>query len=600
MLSRRSRFIALGIFAVGIGLGVGLGAGGCSSSSSTPVAPDIVTDEPAVTGPTWLKDATADSGLAFTYRNGEEANNYAIIESLGGGVGLLDFDGDGLLDIFLPGGGYYEGKNVLGHPCKLFRNLGGFKFQDVSKDAGLEAVTWQYSHGAACFDYDNDGRADILVTGYNRLILLHNESDGKGGRKFVDASAKSGLNESLWSTSAAWGDLDGDGLADLYVTHYGNWGFGGTGPDGKPYRHPEDCTYDAKTRDVCQPKRFDALPHTAYKNNGNGTFTDMSKHFVPKVGGKGIGVVIADVNADGKPDVYVANDTDDNFLWVNRRTKAGEWNFEEIGLIANCARDDRGTPNGSMGIDVADYDRSGRGSIIVSNYEQELPALYLNRSKDDRVSFGYSTVVSGIGKIGGIYVNWGIGFFDADRDGWEDLAIFNGHAIRYPAAKFGRQQSPVLLRNRDGKFTLTVGQGGKFFDDKHNARGAAFGDLDNDGKVDVVVSHLNEPLAVLRNVSPDENHWLGLELAAGANRSTVGAKVAVESANGNSTRYQKGGASYASTGDPRHVIGLGSAKVAAKVTVTWPNGTVEEWKDVAADGYYRLSEGMPGKIEKVK
>ncbi|MBX3397845.1 MAG: CRTAC1 family protein [Gemmataceae bacterium] len=603
MSSSRIRLLLIGLLVIGAGIGltIALGGFGGGGGGNVPVPPKI-DEEPgsaSPTGPAWMKDVTPETGIAFTYRNGEEANHFAIIESLGGGVGLIDYDRDGLLDIFVPAGGYYEGKNVLGHPSKLYRNLGGFKFQDVSTAVGLDAVKWHYSHGAACFDYDNDGFTDILVTGYNRLILLHNEADGTGGRKFFDATPKSGLNEQLWSTSAAWGDLDGDGFADLYVAHYGNWGFGGTGPDGKPYRHPEDCTYDGKTRDVCQPKRFEALPHSVYKNNGNGTFTDMSKLFIAKNGGKGIGVVIADLNADGKPDVYVANDTDDNYLWFNKRTKVGEWAFEEVALLANCARDDRGTPNGSMGIDISDYDRSGRGSIIVSNYEQELPALYNNRATAERMSFNYATVVSGIGKIGGIYVNWGIGFLDADRDGWDDLAIFNGHAIRYPAAKFGRQQAALLLRNQKGKFSQTVGQGGTYFDAKHNARGAALGDLDNDGKVEAVVSHLNEPLAVLKNVTADENHWIGLELAPKGNRSFVGAKVIVESANGTNTRYQKGGASYGSTADPRHVVGLGAAKTAS-VKVVWPDGATEEWKDLASGGYWRLSEGMPGQAEKRK
>ena len=269
-------------------------------------------------------------------------------------------------------------------------------------------------------------------------------------------------------------------------------------------------------------------------------------------------------------------------------------------LMTNCARDDRGTPNGSMGIDAADFDRAGKPSIIVSNYESELPALYKNQVKDDRVAFSYATVISGIGKVGGIYVNWGIGFFDADHDGWEDLAIFNGHAIRYPAAKFGRQQSAILMRNENGKFSPTVGQGGTYFENKHNARGAAFGDLDNDGKVDVVVSHLNEPLTILRNVSATGNHWLGIELIASANKSLVGAKVIVESATGTQTRYQKGGASYGSSNDARHVVGLAAATKATKVTVVWPSGAKEEWKDLEADGYYRLTEGKPGGAERVK
>lgn len=577
-------------------LTLALAVAGCSSSSSGPPTTDVAVEAAKPTGPPWFQDVTAESGIKATYQNGEEANQFAIIESLGGGVGLFDYDKDGKLDVFVPGGGRYEGQKVLGHQCRLFRNLGGMKFQDVSTETGLTTVNWPYSHGAACFDYDNDGFPDVLVTGYSRLVLLHNEPDGTG-RKFVDVTAKAGLTDNLWSTSAAWGDLDGDGFADVYVAHYGNWGFDGTGPDGKPFRHPTDCSYDGKTRDVCQPKRFDALPHTVYKNNGNGTFTDVSKGFVPKAGGKGIGVVVLDANADGKPDVYVANDTDDNFLWLNKRTKPGEWAFEEVGLLANVARDDRGTPNGSMGIDGADFDRSGRQSIIVSNYESELPALYQNRVKDDRVTFGYATVISGIGKVGGSYVNWGIGFFDADRDGWEDLAIFNGHAIRFPM-KTERRQSAVLLRNEGGKFSPTVGQGGAYFDAKHNARGAAFGDLDNDGKIDVVVSHLNEPLAVLRNVSPAGNHWLGVELVSG-NKSVVGARVTVEAGGVTLTRFQKGGASYGSSNDPRHVVGLAAA-AKANVTVTWPSGAKDEWKDLDADGYWRLAEGKPGAAERVK
>ena len=190
-------------------------------------------------GPPYFEDATAASGVAFTYRNGEEAGEFAIIESLGGGVALVDYDGDGLLDVFLPGGGYYRGKTVLGHPCKLYRNLGGFKFEDESAKVGLDRVSFQYSHGAAAFDYDRDGRPDLLVSGYNRLVLLHNEPDGAGGCKFVDVTQKAGLTDALWSTSVGWGDLDGDGYPEIYVSHYGDWGF--------DTNHPTDCTYDGKS-----------------------------------------------------------------------------------------------------------------------------------------------------------------------------------------------------------------------------------------------------------------------------------------------------------------------------------------------------------------
>ena len=219
--------------------------------------------------PPYFEDVTAASGINHTYRNGEEANNLSILESLGGGAAVLDFDGDGLLDVFLPGGGYYDGpdkKEIKGYPNKLYKNLGNFQFQDVSHETGIDQILF-YNHGCAVADYDNDGWPDLLVTGWGRLALLHNEPDGKGGRRFVDVTRKAGLTSTLWSSSAGWADFDGDGHVDIYVAHYVDWSFN---------NHPF-CSYDEKTREICPPKRFKALPHILYRNNGDGTFTDVSK-----------------------------------------------------------------------------------------------------------------------------------------------------------------------------------------------------------------------------------------------------------------------------------------------------------------------------------
>jgi hypothetical protein len=567
----------------------------CSPSDSPPTpSPGPTQPKEEAAGPPPFADVTQNSGVSLTYHNGEEGGNFAIIESLGGGVALIDYDGDGLLDIFLPAGGYYEDKKVLGHPCKLYRNLGGFKFEDVSAKAGLDKVTFQYSHGAAGFDYDRDGWTDLLVTGYNRLVLLRNEPDGAGGRKFTDVTKQAGLTDNLWSTSAAWGDLDGDGYPEIYVCHYGDWGF--------DTNHPTNCTYDGKTRDVCQPRMFKPLPHTLYKNNGNGTFTDVSKsaRLLPddkgtgplRADGKGIGVLFVDVNNDGRPDVYAANDTDDNFLYVNRGKK-GEVALEETGLFAWCARDDRGQANGSMGVDAADFNRSGLASIFVTNYENELPALYRNRSTDKQVQFVHDTAASGLGVIGGSYVSWGTGFFDSDLDGWEDVMIVSGHAIRFPT-KIDRRQRPVLARNQKGKFVPAASGGWPYLGQPHNARGLALGDLDNDGKVDAVVSHLNEPVVVLRNVVPtDGRHWVGLRLAGAKNADVVGARVVLESAGGRQTKFAKGGGSYASTNDPRMLFGLASDTKIDRVTVYWPSGKVQEVKGVGPDAYWVLTEGEP-------
>jgi hypothetical protein len=558
---------------------------GCKSDAPPDKPPPVDAPKPAdemPAGPCPFEDATTKSGIAFTYKNGEEANNYAIIESLGGGACLFDYDGDGLLDVFLPGGGHYEGKKVLGHPCKLFRNTGNFQFEDVSAKVGLDKIHFQYSHGAAAFDYDRDGRSDLLVTGYNRLVLLRNEKAADGTVTFADVTKKAGLNDTLWSTSSAWGDLDGDGYPELYVCHYGDWGF--------DTNHPADCTYDGKTRDVCQPRKFKPLPHTLYKNKGDGTFTDISAEQKLRTDGRGIGVVLVDANNDGRPDVYTANDTDDNFLYVNRGAR-GTIALDEVGLLAGVARDDRGMQNGSMGLSAADYDRSGRASLVVTNYENELPALYQNRSDGASARFTFATLQSGLAAIGSSYVSWGTGFFDFDRDGWDDLMIVSGHAIRFPT-KIDRRQRPVLARNSDGKLKPLASRGWNYFGDPHNARGAAFGDLDNDGRVDVIVSHLNEPVAVLRNVSPTENrHWIGFRLIGAKGADVVGARVVLETASGKQTKFQQGGASYASTNDPRLLFGTGADAKIAKATVYWPSGKSQDLADLQPGAYYDVPEG---------
>jgi hypothetical protein len=546
-----------------------------------PGQPDLANPEEEP-GPAAFADVTTDSGIKFSYRNGEEAGHFAIIESLGGGGALIDFDGDGLLDLFLPGGGYYEAGKVLGYPCKLYRNLGGFKFEDVSATVGLDRVSFPYSHGAAAFDYDGDGYVDLLVTGYNRLVLLHNESDGKGGRRFVDVTKKAGLNERLWSTSAAWGDLDGDGYPELYVSHYGDWDF--------ETNHPTDCTYDGKTRDVCQPRRFKPLPHTLYRNNADGTFTDVTSKVKLRSDGRGIGVLFVDLDNDGRPEIYATNDTDDNFLYRNRG-KRGELNLEEVGLQAGVARDDRGVANGSMGVDAGDFDRSGRASVFVTNYENELPALYQNRTDQGKARFTYDSLRSGVAAIGGKYVSWGTNFFDYDLNGWEDILIVSGHAIRFPT-KIDRRQNPVLLRNDGGKFRQVLTRGWPYFGEPHNARGAAFGDLDNDGKIDVVVSHLNEPVAILRNIAPTEGkHWLGVRLTGQKGADVVGARVVIETSGGRQTRFVKGGGSYASTNDPRLHFGLGNEATISKAIVYWPSGGVQQVEGLESDAYWEVHEG---------
>jgi hypothetical protein len=640
-------------------------------------------------------DLTASSGIEHTYKNGQEAKHFAIIESLGPGMALIDYDRDGLLDVFVTGGGYFDRTDeelqkepsklpgLHGHPWKLYKNLGNFHFKDVTKEVGLDKLAGNkeffYSHGAAVCDYDRDGYPDLLVTGWHRMALFHNvpvdPKDPTKGRRFVDVSKEVGLPEGLWTTSAAWADLDGDGWPDLYVCQYVDWGFT---PDLK---HPRHCRYDGKTNDVCPPKQFTALPHHVFHNvpdagrPGGRKFVDVSKEAglrMPRSDddykaleqtirkfaysdpqyaklskddrdtevagrvarwierlrkaekndkgekveeyGKGLGVLAVDLNGDGKPDIYVANDTVDKLLYMNR-SKPGQILLEELGMPTGTARDDRGSPNGSMGLAAFDYDRCGRPSLWVTNYENELHALYHNECKEGKEFFVFATQMSGIAAIGQNYVGWGTGTFDLFHDGWESIFVTNGHAIRFPPGKAARKQRPMLLQNlgmllpairarqeqqRSGnpeawtvRFKDITDQGGSYFQNVHEGRGAVLGDLDNDGRIDIILINLNEPVAVLKNdANTGGNHWLGVELIGKDHADVVGAKIALEVDGATQYRFAQSGGSYESSSDRRHVFGLGKATKYGRLTVTWPSGEKQGWDGLAIDRYWRLIQGQ--------
>jgi hypothetical protein len=548
---------------------------------------DVPGTAPGVTA--FFQDVTPASGLDFSYRNGEEADHCTILESLGGGVALFDYDGDGLLDIFVTGGGHFAGpenKEILGYPCKLYRNLGNWKFQDVTAQVGLDRA-WFYNHGCAVADYDCDGWPDLLVTGYEHVALFHNESDGRGGRRFVEVTQRAGLDTRLWGTSAAWADLEGDGYPDLYLCQYVNW----------YWKTHQVCQGDkpAVPRDVCPPETFGGLPHRLFRNNRDGTFTDVTKEagLKPECG-KGLGVVIVDVNDDRRPDIYAVNDTVRNYLYRNQ-SSPGMFRFTETGLEGGVGMGDRGQPDGSMGVDAADYDGCGRPSLVVTTFEGELPALYHNDCAGDRILFHYATRTTGLAAQGSGYVGFGTAFLDMDLDGWEDLVMVNGHVRRFPT-KCGLEQRSLLYRNQGtGQFADVSVQGGAYFDALHRGRGLAAGDLDNDGRPDLVISHLNQPVVLLHNAPQGKDlaprHWLGIDLRGRDNRDITGARVVVDVGARRLSRFAKGGVSYLSSPDRRLLFGLADADHIDRVTVFWPWGQEQHWEGLPVDRYWQLQEG---------
>lgn len=515
-------------------------------------------------------DVAAESGVEFTYRNGEEAGRYSILESLGGGVGLLDYDCDGHLDIVVPGGGQFLQQSLTGLPTALFRNIGTMNFVDVSLPAAI-ANSRAYSHGIAVTDFDNDGFPDILVTGYGSLQLFNNLGDGT----FSEVSQSSGLDDDMWSSSAAFGDFNGDGNVDLYVAHYVNWSF----------EHDPQCRGDTPDgREICPPRQFEPLPDVLYLATGDGTFVNATEEWGLVAGGKGLGVVVGDIDLDQDLDVYVGNDTVPNFLYVNE----GD-GFRESGVRSGTGYNESGRADGSMGVDLGDADGDGLPDLWAANYESESFALYHNEGS---AFFSHSSASRGVSAVGALYVGWGTCFFDPDLDGDQDVFVANGHVIRHPKSAPLRQH-PLIFENQTSGRLVNVGRSaGEYTASQHMGRGLATGDLDNDGDPDVVVSHTNEPIAVLENRSGPARHWIRLRLIGRtSSRQPVGAIVHVKIRDGvELTRQIRSGGSYASSSDARLLIGLGNATEIDAISIGWPSGAEQVIGSPALDMSHTVIE----------
>lgn len=545
--------------------------GGCGPRQiEMPPVPPVVEASPPL--PTMRFETSMNlAEAAIRYRNGSESQRNAILESLGGGVGVVDFDLDGALDLCFPGGGGFVGETIQGEASRLMRQQGPDLFEDVT-EAALLNMGLHYSHGCAVADFNGDGFPDLLITGYGGLTLWVNLGDGT----FMDGTAEAGLDDTGWSSSAAWGDFNGDGVLDLYVTHYVNWSLA----------NDPVCNGPSGAADVCPPRRFEGVNDTLYLGQGDGTFVDASTPSGLVAGGKGLGVVAVDLDHDGDLDLYVANDTTPNFYYNN----TGNGIFREEGLASGLALDDMGTANGSMGLAILDYDGDRLPDLGVTNYEGELFALYRNLGGG---VFQHSSRMTGLNRIGNLFVGFGCVAGDFNANGHEDIAIANGHVVHHPL-NAPVKQLPLLLANRgSGKFErIEPALAGDYFNTPSLGRGLATGDIDRDGLLDLVFVNTNDPAALLYNRSQkvaEANRPRGLHLrlvGTASNRDALDAWGELETKEGNQVRHLSGGGSYLSTSELAFHWHWDSEVAPRQLIVHWPSGLVSSipWTKIPANG----------------
>ncbi len=524
-------------------------------------------------------DITARSGIKFEYKASRGTKKY-LLETMAPGVALFDYDNDGRLDLFVVNGarladsmpkGTIPQKTDSTYWNRLYRQKSDGTFEDVTEKAGLQGVG--YGMGVAVGDYDNDGYEDLYVTAYGGNKLYHNNGDGT----FTDVTEKAGVGGSGWSTSAAWVDLDGDGLLDLVVVRYLQWDF----DDIWCGEHKEGY------RSYCHPDIFKPISPLVYHNDGNGHFTEVAQKIGMSKPGKGLGVAIADYDRDGHIDVFVANDSMVEYLYHNR----GDGTFEEVGLSSGIAVDQNGQTYAGMGVDFADYNNDGYPDVVVTNLANQNYALYMN-NKDG--SFSYASTDSGVSRMTLTHSGWGVRFFDYDNDGWKDLLFAQGHDLDTIELSFPtlRYREPLLLAWNNGQgFEDVSAQSGPVFQQRWVARGLAIGDIDNDGRIDVVVTNNEGPIYLLHNETRTLNHWLTLKLVGHkSNRDGIGAVVKVTTAAGSQWVTVTTASSYLSSSDKRAHFGLGKDAVAQSVEIRWPSGIVQTLYSVPTDRMLTIDE----------
>jgi enediyne biosynthesis protein E4 len=548
--------------------------------------------------PEWFTDRAKESGIDFVHVNGMSGQFY-MTEIMAPGIALFDYDNDGDLDIYLVQGGELR---VQGSGFKVQGSGSGFKvqgsgfegrlyrndlevrgdgtrrlhFTDVTDQSGIGPR--DYGMGVAAGDFDNNGCVDLYLTNFGRNQMFRNNCDGT----FSDVSKVSGTDNVGWSVSAAFVDIDRDGWLDLYVGNYLRYSLEGNTP----------CYSSFGALGYCTPLSYEALPGRLFRNRGNGTFADVTAQSrVSSEFGPSLGVSTADFNGDGWMDIYVANDGTENQLWLNQRNGT----FSNTALLAGIALPITGKPEGSMGVDAGDFDNDGDEDLVITELAGEGSNLFVN---DGTGTFEDRGAPSALEAITLPYTGFGTAWFDFDNDGWLDLLAVNGtvqiiESLRQSHDPFPLHQRKLLLRNLGGgRFEDATDRAGTAFRSSEVGRGAAFGDIDNDGDVDVAVANNNGPTRLLINNAGNRAHWIGLRLVGErGGRDMLGARVEVVRQNGSLTRRARSDGSYASANDPRILVGLGDSTEGVRVRVRWPDGRVEERGDMAIDRYTTLNEG---------
>ncbi|HUR55341.1 MAG TPA: CRTAC1 family protein [Gemmataceae bacterium] len=553
------------------------------------VGPTTVTTPDAPSGQTagvpWFVDVTEKSGVKYVNFD-SVTDKHTILETMGPGIGWIDYDNDGWMDLFCVQNGPIPSLPQTGAPThKLYRNNGDGSFTDVTDRVGLNQAV--YGQACAVGDYDNDGYDDLVVASFGVTTLYHNEADpaAPGGRRFKDVSKGAKIDNPHWGSSCAWGDIDGDGFLDLYVCNYCEI-------DLANYKTCENP--NTRVRHICPPSIFPKVAHKLYKNNGNGTFTDVTipSGLAGPTPGGGLAVVILDLDGDGKQDIYAVNDLGPAFLLHNQ----GGGKFTERGMISGAGVDPNGRFMAGMGIGVGDIDGTGRPSFLVTNYQDEPNMVFLNKGG---MRFTEWSHPSGFGPATYKRLAFGIDLLDADLDGHLDVAVANGHVYRNAKEIYGysqEQEGQLFLGDGKGRFREVSDKAGSYFREKLIGRGLAVCDFDNDGRPDLAFSHNAGPLKLLRNATENGNRSLRLELVGDgkkSNRNAVGAKIEIDAGGRKLVRWIHGGGSYLSASDRRQCVGLGTAAKADVVTVTWPSGAKQEFRDVEAGKPWRLTEGKP-------